>query len=105
MKNSCRAAAEVMQSSCGAAAELLPNCCRNSCGMAVRAPLPTAAMAAPRAHEFPGPQRGAKRAFTAAFFRLGMGDLSSFISETPLRVWFSSNFRRLYQTRLWWDFS
>ena len=39
MKNSCRAAAEVMQSSCGAAAELLPNCCRNSCGMAVQAPL------------------------------------------------------------------
>ena len=27
MKNSCRAAAEVMQSSCGAAAELLRSCC------------------------------------------------------------------------------
>ena len=50
MKNSCRAAAKVMQSSFRTAAELLPNCrrtaaellpncCRNSCGMAVRPPL------------------------------------------------------------------
>ena len=62
-------------------------------------------MAAPRAHVFPGPQRGAKRAFTAAFFRLGMGKFKFVISETRSRVWFSSHFRRLHQTRLWWDFN
>ena len=43
-------------------------------------------MASPRAHVFPGPQRGAKRAFTAAFFRLGMGKFKFVISETRSRV-------------------